>query len=115
MHLGQNIKHLRKVKKATQVELGELLGKTHTVVGGYESGKNQPPLDVIITLADFFQVNLDDFVFKDLSKEAPGPYEKKEASVNEQLLINMLHQRVKLLEAEFKETNPERAKRLGIE
>lgn len=115
MHLGQNIRHLRKSRKVTQTDLGDLLGKTHTVIGGYESGKNQPPLDVIITLADFFKVNLDDFVFKDLSKEEPGPYEKKEAAVNEQLLIEMLHKRVRELEREFKALDPERAKRLGID
>ena len=115
MHLSQNIKHLRKVARLNQHELGEAVGKTHAVIGSYENGRNQPPLDVLIALSDFFKVNIDDLIFKDLSKEEANPYEKKEATVNEQLLIEMLHKRVRQLEAEFKEMDPERAKRLGID
>ena len=115
MHLSQNIKHLRKSRKLNQTELGEAVGKSFTVIGTYEAGKSQPPLDTIIALANYFEVNLDDFVFRDLSKEDPKPFEKKETTVNEQLLIEMLHKRVRTLEAEFKEMDPERAKRLGIE
>lgn len=115
MHLYNNIKYLRKRARLNQSELGDAVGKTHAVIGAYESGRNQPPLDALIALADFFQVNIDDFIFKDLSVEEANPYEKKEASVNEQLLIELLHKRVKLLEAEFKKMDPERAKNLGIE
>ena len=115
MHLSHNIKYLRKSKGLTQIDLGAEIGKTSAVVGSYENGINQPPLDTLIALANFFQVNVDDLIFKDLSKEEASPFEKKEASVNEQLLIEMLHKRVRQLEAEFKEMDPERAKRLGIE
>lgn len=115
MYLGQNIRYLRKLKKITQTELGELLSKTHTVVGGYENGKTLPPLDVILEMCKIFEVDLTDFVLTNMAAVDYQPPELKKQAPNYELLNELLLKRVRQLEQEFKAMDPERAKRLGID
>ena len=77
MYTGNNIKLLRKRLKMTQGEIAEKIDKTITTVGDYERGKSIPPLDIANKLCEIFQVNLDDLVNKDLSKEGTGRPEEE--------------------------------------
>ena len=56
---GNRLKELRKQKKISQESLGEMLGVTSNAVYSWEVGKAQPSIEVIKTLADFFQVSID--------------------------------------------------------
>jgi len=42
MHLGKNIKLIRKMRRQTQTEFGETFGSTKAMIVSYESGKAQP-------------------------------------------------------------------------
>lgn len=79
IHLQLNIRTLRKSRKITQQQLAEIIGKSHTIIVNYEKGKVTPPLDVLIELADIFEVSLDELVRHDLSKtkseEPPQKYQ----------------------------------------
>lgn len=59
---AQNLKALRKAKKVTQQELSEVLGYGYTAVANYESGRNEPSLQDLIRIADFFDVSLDNLL-----------------------------------------------------
>ncbi len=67
MPLSQNIKHLRKRAGLTQSGLAEKLGLKRPVIGAYEEGRAEPRLATLRHMATFFQVNLDEFLTKDLS------------------------------------------------
>lgn len=65
--LGENIKHLRKLKGITQAQLAQKLGINRSVVGAYEEGRAEPRLQTIINLSHYFEVNIDDLLRKELS------------------------------------------------
>ena len=67
MHLPQNIKYLRKSQGITQEELGGHFNLSYTAVGKWERGENAPTAHILVALADFFSVSLDDLVKTDLS------------------------------------------------
>jgi len=60
MSLGQNIKHFRKVKGVTQVQLAKDLGIGKSTIAGYEINRNEPNLDMLKKLAQYFDVTLDE-------------------------------------------------------
>jgi len=53
------LRELRKEKKVSQRELGELLGISDRNIRFYESGEHRPDFDGLLKLADYFNVSLD--------------------------------------------------------
>lgn len=46
----------------TQNDVGKLINKTGTGYGHYESGKNEPDIKTLITLAKYYHTTIDDLV-----------------------------------------------------
>lgn len=129
MHIGNNIKYLRKGKGLTQIELGELFSITGTQVSAYESGKSAPSFEGLLKLSEYFNVSLDDLVYKDLTKEdaRPAPAsitvdmlreaEVKYEAASDSLmgrLLTRIEKRLSHIEQQIRERDPEWAKELGI-
>ncbi len=57
--IGKRIKELRLEKGITQSELSNHLGLTPKMVSFYELEQRFPPQDIIIKLADYFNVSTD--------------------------------------------------------
>lgn len=57
--LNKRIKEQRIISKRTQEEMAQLLNVQRATYGQYEIGKNQPPIDKLVILADIFGVSLD--------------------------------------------------------
>ncbi len=57
--LSENIRSLRKERKLTQEQLAEVLGVTTGAVYKWESGLSIPELDMIVSMADFFDISVD--------------------------------------------------------
>ena len=57
--LGKRIKELRNEKGITQSELSNYLGLTPKMISFYELEQRFPPQDIIIKLADYFNVSTD--------------------------------------------------------
>ena len=55
----ERLKKLRKIHKVTQVQLGKKLNFGYTAIANYESGRNEPAIDVLNKIADVFQVSVD--------------------------------------------------------
>ena len=53
------LRELRKEKKVSQRELGELLGISDRNIRFYESGEHRPDFEGLLKLADYFNVSLD--------------------------------------------------------
>ncbi len=50
-NVSANIREWRKIRKMTQAELAEAIGKTASTVQKYELGAAMPPLDVLSKIA----------------------------------------------------------------
>lgn len=70
----ENIRNLRIDKGYTQKQIGEYLGISQNTYSQYEIGVLNYPVDVIIKLADLYEVSIDYLVGRTNTKT---PYPKK--------------------------------------
>jgi transcriptional regulator with XRE-family HTH domain len=63
-----NLKYLRLQKGLSQEQLADNLGITRSRLGAYEENRNEPSIDLLITISDFFHVAVDALVRGDFSK-----------------------------------------------
>ena len=59
------LKNLRRERKLTQGNLAEVFHISQTSVSKYETGEAVPDLEMVVKMADFFGVSLDDFVVRE--------------------------------------------------
>ena len=60
----ERLKVLRKEKAVSQQKLSDFLGYRYTAVANYESGRNQPSIDTLIRIAEYFGVTVDYLIGK---------------------------------------------------
>jgi transcriptional regulator with XRE-family HTH domain len=65
-HIQANIKHLRALKKFSQERFADELGWSRSMVGSYEEGRSEPPIDRLIDLSNYFNIPIDILVKNDL-------------------------------------------------
>lgn len=56
--IGQFLRECRKEKGITQEQLAEMIGVTNRSVSRWENGSNLPDLDILIEMADYYDVEL---------------------------------------------------------
>ena len=59
LSLSENIRSFRKQRRITQAKLAEALGVTVGAVYKWESGQSLPELNLVVEMADFFDVSVD--------------------------------------------------------
>lgn len=70
---GQNLIELRKKKGVTRRELAQELGINEGTLQGYETKGREPKFSMLIKIADFFSVSIDDLIrVKDITKVGAG-------------------------------------------
>lgn len=67
MYLKENIKLLRKRLKRSQEDVAKCLNITRSAYNSYENGVAEPGIQLLLKLAEFYQLNLDKLVKTDLS------------------------------------------------
>lgn len=58
-NFGEHLKSLRLSKGITQKQLGEFTGTSERSIQNYELNQRKPTYDILISLADYFDVSLD--------------------------------------------------------
>ncbi|WP_147677751.1 XRE family transcriptional regulator [Algibacter pacificus] len=66
--IQSNIKHLRSLKGFSQERFADELGWTRSIVGSYEEGRSEPPIDRLIELSVYFNIPIDILVKNDLRR-----------------------------------------------
>lgn len=56
---GTHLKAIRKAKGLTQKQLAQEIGASESGVQNYELGVRKPTYDMLIALADYFDISLD--------------------------------------------------------
>ncbi len=74
MTFSENLRLLRKARGLKQQELADQLGISPRAYRYYECGEREPQLSVLVRIADYFGISLDELAGRENS--APG---KKEA------------------------------------
>lgn len=62
MAFGENLERIRKAQKVSQKQLGNALGLTQQMISSYEKGFSAPNMEVLLQIAEYFNVSLDDLV-----------------------------------------------------
>lgn len=58
-HVYQRIRELREDHDLTQVQMGKILSCSQRVYSNYERGELDIPTEILIKLADFYEVSVD--------------------------------------------------------
>lgn len=66
--IASNIRFLRQLKGLSQEQLADELKITRSRIGGYEEARNEPPIDLLIRMSEFFHIAIDALVRGDLRK-----------------------------------------------
>ncbi|MBC7862212.1 MAG: helix-turn-helix domain-containing protein [Bacteroidia bacterium] len=70
--IAANIKVLREFKRLSQEQLAEQLKITRARLGAYEEGRNEPPVELLLKISDFFRISVDALLKGDFSRTDPG-------------------------------------------
>lgn len=63
-NFSDTLKHLRTEKHLSQLELASILGVGKSIISMYESGHRKPSFEVLESIADYFNVDMDYLVGK---------------------------------------------------
>lgn len=74
IQLAKNLKYLRDKNHLRQDDMVNILNLTRQAYSNYETLNRTPDIDTLMTLANFYKVNLNDLVFCNLS-ESYVPFE----------------------------------------
>ncbi len=68
-YAGKNLKYIRKQREWTQEEMANQLQIKRSLVGAYEEERAEPRLEVQEAICALFNINLEAFLFQDLSQK----------------------------------------------
>ncbi len=70
MFFKENLRYLRKKNHLSQVDMARMLDyKSFTTIQKWEDGSSTPKYDVLIRIADHFNVSIDDLLRKELKEK----------------------------------------------
>ena len=79
------IKELREQHHVSQKELADKLGLNQSAISNYEKGISKPNIDIMLQIADFFNVSLDYLI-----KRKTKPYELGNLTVSQLELLDLI-------------------------
>lgn len=81
------IRELRKAKKVTMKELGNMIGVAESTMSLYETGKRKPDPETLSRLADYFNVSVDYLLGRDegQSQSSHSPSDRQRRDVEAML------------------------------
>lgn len=79
IQLAANLRRLRTDHNYTQAQIGEQLNISRQAYSNYENGKRIPDIDMLIRIADIYEVTLEQLLTQTCTKtgivnESSGPY-----------------------------------------
>ena len=89
MFLNRNIRYIRELRGFTQKEFADHLDINRGNVASYEMNTN-PPLDVLVRIAEWYNISLDALVKTDLSAVGVGPEADKTISINRKAIAGRI-------------------------
>lgn len=71
MNFSEQIKNIRNSKGMTQEQLAERLSVSRQTISGWENGRNLPDLEMVVSIAEQFDLSLDELILggNDMTKK----------------------------------------------
>lgn len=85
------IRELRKAKKVTMKDLGNIIGVAESTMSLYETGKRKPDPETLSRLADYFNVSVDYLLGRD--EEQPQAAPKYSADQRKEIVLKKLEKK----------------------
>lgn len=73
---GERIRSLRKSRKLTMKQLGDVFNLAESTISGYENETRKPDIEILNKLADYFDVNVD-YILGRTDESSPSGNNKK--------------------------------------
>ena len=67
IQFANNLKNLRTEREMTQADLSQALSTTEKTISHWETGYSEPSISQLVTIADYFDVSLDELVGRDFN------------------------------------------------
>lgn len=61
-NIAKNLKSLRRAKKYSQGQVSLMTGITRSSYSGYENSVAEPPLCMVVKLAEFYNISIDNLI-----------------------------------------------------
>jgi transcriptional regulator with XRE-family HTH domain len=81
MRLAENLKILRRNEDISQEEISERFNVSRQTISKWENGQSQPSIEMLIDLANWFEVSIDDLVRGDMTKNKKVTYTNSDIPV----------------------------------
>lgn len=81
--IGAFLRELRKKKKITQEQFAEMLNVSNRTISRWENGNNLPDLDVLMQIADYYEVELRELLN---GEYAPKQEQVQQTKLNEDII-----------------------------
>lgn len=105
--IGEKIKLIRKDKKITQKQLGELIGKKEITVRKYESGEINPNIEILKKISIVLDVPLIELIDENKLKDVPLKgilsNTNENSSIEQQVIANLINKHVTGASPKFEE------------
>lgn len=62
------LRRLRRNRKLKIIDVARIVGRTRTSMWRYENGQTTIPTEVLVKLADFYGVSVDDLLWREVEK-----------------------------------------------
>tara|TARA_B100000809_G_scaffold240636_1_gene263126 strand:+ start:22 stop:450 length:429 start_codon:yes stop_codon:yes gene_type:complete len=85
---SENLKRLRKLDRLTQRDISEILKTDRSAIANYERGARIPPLEILVAIAEHFNISLDYLILGKRASEG-GSQSANQEVVNELMAENM--------------------------
>ena len=92
---SENLKRLRKLEKLTQRDISNILNTDRSAIANYERGARVPPIEVLIAIANHFNVSLDYLILGKRSSES------NDTTTNQALINELMAENTALMEAQI--------------
>lgn len=98
MTLGEKIKHLRQKNDVTQEKLAEYLNITYQSVSKWENNNALPDISLVVPLANFFGVTIDELFDRDADMQAAElkEYDDRDYELSHRKSVETIRERVAL-------------------
>lgn len=85
---SDNLKRLRKLERLTQRDISQILNTDRSAIANYERGARIPPLEILVAIAEHFNISLDYLILGKRASEGLGQSSNQEV-INELMAENM--------------------------